>query len=960
MAGGTLLTMGSTVTARPGEAAEAGPEWLRQLATLEPEGAYAAVESEPGGLDHAEARRRLERDGLNRIEEVRGPGLARKLLAQFVNLFALLLWAGAALALIAGMSSLAVAIVGVILLNGAFGFFQEYRAERAVAALKRLLPPRATVIRAGEEWEVPAEQVVRGDLTVLREGDRIPADARLVDASDLRVDESSLTGESHPVQKVERAERRPPASVIHAHDMVFAGTTVMAGEARAVVVATGGDTEFGRIALLTQRVREQPSPLQREVARVARIVALLSVVVGAVCFAIGYLLAGLPLADGAIFAIGIVIANVPEGLLPTMTLALAMGVQRMARRNAIVKRLSSVETLGSCSVICTDKTGTLTANQMTVRELWSGHHRAGVTGTGYRPEGEFVAAGRALSRSELRPFVAMLRVGHLCNTARLVPPEDEGGAWRLVGDPTEGALLVVAAKAGLDLELDLRARPVVRRLAFDPRRKRMSTVHEALPRDQTLVAYVKGAPRELLKQCTRLLIDGRERDLDDALRAEIMAENDRMARAGLRVLGMAYRHLPAEDLAHLSALEPGAVERGLVFAGLAGMQDPPRDEVPAAVASARRAGIRVIMITGDYGLTAESIARQVGIASEGEPVRVVDAGEVEAMSDAELRSLVRAPGALLFARATPEHKLRVVAALRAQGETVAVTGDGVNDAPALKEADIGVAMGKAGTDVAREAADMVLLDDNFATIVAAVKEGRAIFDNMRKFVAYILAHLTPEIVPYILFALFRLPLPITVMQMLAIDLGTETLPALALGVERAEPDVMARPPRRRGEGLLSRGVMVRGYLVLGLTSAAAVLGTYFLFLISRGWHWGQASAPTPRDAAAATTIVFLGIVLMQVANAFACRTERVSAFRTGLFGNRFLLWGIAFELALAAAVVYLPFMQPVFGTAAIGPVWWGVLAAFLPVIFLIDEARKLLARARRPHIASNERLSEPD
>lgn len=941
----TSKARGSTATADGRVLVRGGPEWVLHVAVVETEDVYAAVRSAPGGLGRQEAGRRLEQDGPNRIEEVRGAGLARKLVAQFVNLFALLLWAGAGLALVAGLPSLAIAIVAVIVLNGAFGFFQEHRAERAVAALKRLLPPQAVVVRDGVEQQLPADQVVRGDVAVLREGDRVPADARLVDASDLRVDESSLTGESHPVQKVVRPEPQPPASVIHAHDIVFAGTTVMAGEARAVVVATGMDTEFGRIALLTQRVHEQPSPLQREVARVARIVAVLSVVMGAVFFAIGYALAGLPLADGAIFAIGIVIANVPEGLLPTMTLALAMGVQRMARRNAIVKRLSSVETLGSCSVICTDKTGTLTANQMTVRELWSGHRRAHVTGTGYRPEGEIVAGDRALRRSELRPFVAMLRIGHLCNTAHLVPPEAQDGTWGLVGDPTEGALLVVAAKAGLDRELDRRARPAVRRLAFDSRRKRMSTVHEALPRDHTLVAYVKGAPRELLQHCVRVLIDGRELELGDDLRTEIIAENDRMARAGLRVLGMAYRHLPTRDWAQLSALEPGAVERSLVFAGLAGMQDPPRDEVPEAVASACRAGIRVIMITGDYGLTAESIARQVGLVA-AEAVRVVDASELEAMSETELRSVLREPATLVFARAAPEHKLRIVAALRAEGHIVAVTGDGVNDAPALKEADIGVAMGRTGTDVAREAADMVLLDDNFATIVAAVKEGRAIFDNMRKFVAYILAHLTPEMVPYIFFALFRLPLPITVMQMLAIDLGTETLPALALGVEQAEPDVMARPPRSRGEGLLSRGVMIRGYVVLGLSSAAAVLATYFAFLLSRGWQWGQASAPTARDAAAATTVVFLGIVLMQVANAVACRTERVSAFRAGLFGNRFLLWGIAFELALAAAVIYVPFMRPVFGTAPLGPVWWGLLAAFAPLIFMIDEARKLLARRR--------------
>jgi magnesium-transporting ATPase (P-type) len=918
-------------------------ERLRRLMQLTPAAVYAAVQSAAAGLDATEAARRLAEHGPNRIEEVRGPGLARKLLAQFVHLFALLLWAGAALAFVAGMPSLGIAIVAVIVLNGAFGFFQEHRAERAVAALKRLLPPHATVLRDGTERQLPAEDVVPGDVLVLREGDRVSADARLVDASDLRVDESGLTGESHPVQKAARPDPEPPANAIHAHDLVFAGSTVIAGEGRAVVVATGMGTEFGRIASLTQAVREQPSPLQKEVARVARIVAVLSVAMGVVFFAIGYVVAGLTLTDGAVFAIGIVLGNVPEGLLPTMTLALAVGVQRMARRNAIVKRLSSVETLGSCSVICTDKTGTLTANQMTVRELWAGGRRVRITGTGYRPDGELVVEGRSLSRAELAPFVPMLRIGHLCNTARLLPPAAPGAPWGLAGDPTEGALLVAAAKAGLDHAFDARMRPVVRKLAFDPRRKRMSTVHGALPEELALVAYVKGAPRELLDHCVAALVAGDEIPLTEEMRSEIRAENDRMARAGLRVLAMAYRDLPAEDWAALAELEPGAVETELVFAGLAGMQDPPREEVPAAMESTRRAGIRVIMITGDYGLTAESIARQVGLV-DGERATVVEAAELEAMSDGALRAALR-EGASVFARATPEHKLRIVAALRALGHVVAVTGDGVNDAPALKEADIGVAMGLSGTDVAREAADMVLVDDNFATIVAAIREGRAIFDNMRKFIAYILAHLTPEVVPYVCFALFRIPLPLTVMQILAIDLGTETLPALALGVERPEPDVMSRPPRPRGEGLLGVPALLRGYVLLGMTSAVVVLGAYFAFLLSRGWRWGQQAAPTAQVGAMAATVVFLGIVLMQVGNAFACRTERASALR-GLLTNRFLLIGIVFELVVAMLVIYVPPLQPAFGTAALPPVWWAVPAAFIPVVFLVDEARKALARRR--------------
>jgi magnesium-transporting ATPase (P-type) len=939
--GGRRTTQVGISEQRP--AAEATPDeaWQR-LIGLAPEEVYAEVGTRRDGLTEAEARSRLDEHGTNRIEEVRGPSLMRRLLAQFVHLFALLLWAGSALAFVAGLPTFGIAIIGVIVLNGIFGFFQEYRAERAVAALRRLLPPQATVVRGGDETRISAEALVPGDVMVLQEGDRASADARLVEAADLRVDESNLSGEAHPVRKTAQPEREVHRNPIHAHNMVFAGSTVIAGGGSAVVIATGMRTEFGRIAALAQLVRPEPSPLQKEVGRVAQRVAFLSVAMGGTFFAIGFALAGLSFRDGAIFAIGIVLGNVPEGLLPTMTLALAMGVQRMARRNAVVKRLSSVETLGSCTVICTDKTGTLTTNQMTVRELWSSRRRAQMTGAGYQPEGELVSHGRPLSRADLVSFLPVLRIGHLCNTARLVPSNGERRSWQLIGDPTEGALLIAARKANLDQEFDLRLRPVIRRLAFDPKRKRMSTVHRALPREELLVMYVKGAPLELLDHCTRILVDGVELPLTDELRAEAVAENDRMASKALRVLGTAYRYLPADVESRLAELRPAEAERDLVFAGLVGMQDPPREEVPTAIESARLAGIRVMMITGDYGLTAESIARQVGLLRE-QPVHIVDGAELDVMSEEALRHVVSGRE-VIFARTTPEHKLRIVSALRSLGEIVAVTGDGVNDAPALKHADIGVAMGIAGTDVAREAADMILVDDNFATIVAAVEDGRAIFDNMRKFIVYIFAHLSPEAIPFIFFALFHIPLPLTVMQILAIDLGTETLPALALGVERPELDVMRRPPRPRTERLLDVRSLLRGYVFLGFMTTAVVLGAFLLFLISRGWHWGEAQAPTVREGAEATTILFLGIVLMQVANAFACRTERVTAFMGGLFTNRFLLWGIAFELAFTAILIYVPLFQPIFGTAQVGPQWWGLLAAFAPLVFLAEEGRKATAR----------------
>ena len=918
-----------------------GDSPLRNLLDLGTERVYAAMASEPGGLDDREVGIRLARTGPNRIEDLPGPGLAQRLLGQFIHLLALLLWIAAGLAFAAGMPELGVAIVVVIVLNGIFGLLQEYRAERAVAALRRLLPSASTVLRGGVERQVSAEDLVPGDLLVLNEGDRVSADARVVDAAHLRVDESSLTGESHPVRKTAHPESGVVRTIIHAHNVVFAGSLVMSGSGRAVVAATGMATEFGRIARLTQAVEPEPSPLQIEVARVARRVAILSAVMGIGFFALGSLVGDLSPQAGAIFAIGIVIGNVPEGLLPTMTLSLALGVQRMARRNAIVKRLSSVETLGSCTVICTDKTGTVTKNEITVRELWAAGERAAVTGVGYTPEGEFVSDGHTV-RHDLALFLPILRIGQMCSSAHLVDAGPEGGGWRVLGDPTEGALLVVAAKAGLDRDIELGDRPLVRTLAFEPGRKRMSTIHRVPASEGELVAYVKGAPRELIALAEKAFVGGEEVPLTPDLRAAALAENDRMASAGLRVLACAYRYLPTEIEARVGSLPPGEVEDRLVLAGLVGMEDPPREEVGPAVADCRAAGVRIVMITGDYGLTAECIARETGILPEG-PAMVLEGADTETLSDDALRRILSS-GEVLFARATPEHKLRIVSVLQSMGEVVAVTGDGVNDAPALRQADIGVAMGLAGTDVAREAADMVLVDDNLATIVGAIEEGRAIFDNMRKFIVYIFAHLSPEAIPFILFALFHTPLPLTVMQILAIDLGTETLPALALGTERPEPDVMARPPRRRTESLLGLGSLLRGYAFLGGMTTVIVLTAFFAYLISMGWAWGDTGAPSSAVGQGATTIVFGGIVIMQVANAFACRTERASSFSVGLLSNRPLLWGIAFELALAGAIVYLQPLQAIFGTAWVDPRWWLLPAILAPFVFLAEEARKLLVR----------------
>jgi potassium/sodium efflux P-type ATPase len=668
-------------------------------------------------------------------------------------------------------------------------------------------------------------------------------------------------------------------------------------------------------------------------------------------------LTGVTLTESFIFALGMIIAFVPEGMLPTVTLALAMGTQRMARRHALIKRLSAVETLGCTTVICTDKTGTLTQNEMTVRELWAGGRRLTVTGSGYAPEGEIYDGGRPLANPVDGDLHRFLVAGGLCTDARVLAPNSDSPQWRILGDPTEAALRVVAGKGGVDLDAEIQRRPRVRELPFDSRRKRMSTVHvregqspkskvqslEHTALGTEYVIYVKGAPKEVLALCTRIQCNGQEAALTDAQRAQIMLANDDYARGGLRILAVAQRVLPEG----IAAYTPEAVECDLTFLGLMAMLDPPRPEVAEAVNKCHRAGIRTIMITGDYGLTAESIARRIGIIRGAQP-RLLTGADLNVMDAETLKQALQ--DEVIFARVAPKHKLRVVTALRELGHVVAVTGDGVNDAPALKQADIGVAMGLTGTDVAKEAADIILTDDNFASIVDAVEEGRTVYANIKKFITYIFTSNTPEAVPFILFALSRgrIPLALNVMQILSVDLGTDILPALALGAEPPEPGIMDLPPRSLREHVITRSLLLRAYPWLGtLQSIAAMAAFYFLYWTNG--YWGQwldlpANGSLYREA---TAMTLAAVVTTQIGNLFAQRTEQTSLFRRGFFLSNRLVWiGIASELTLLASIVYVPFLQRVFGTAAF-PAWnWLFLFALAPTLFLADEGRKALKRRK--------------
>ncbi|HXG76739.1 MAG TPA: cation-transporting P-type ATPase [Gaiellaceae bacterium] len=859
------------------------------------------------GLSSEEARARLATFGPNVLAEPPRPSHLRRFAANLVHLFALLLWAGAALALLGGLPELAVAIVAVILVNAVFAFVQEYRAERANEALRRVLPQTARVRRDGQERVLPAEELVPGDLIVLEPGDRVSADAEVVARHDLRVDNSTLTGESRPVE---------PGR------LVYAGTHVVRGTAEAVVVATGMATEFGRIAELTQTATEEPSPLERELHRVTRVVALISIGLGSLFFVVAGFL-GMGLEERFVFAVGVTVANVPEGLLPTVTLALALGTQRMARRNALVRRLSAVETLGETTVICTDKTGTLTKNQMTVERVWTpGEGWFEVEGAGYEPFGRFLQDGRV---ADPRPLRRLLRCALLCNDARLA----SGPAGvEIVGDPTEAALVVLAEKGGLRHEQEAARRPRVAEIPFDATRKRMSTIHLSRGRR---VAYVKGAPEVVVPRTTASASE----------QAQALAAAEAMERGALRVLAFACRLLPE------GAESPDEVERDLELLGVVGMLDPPRPEVPGAVAACRAAGIRVLMVTGDSGYTAEAVARRIGLVGDG--AHVIGPADLDALDDEALRRRL-AERDVIFARISPEQKLRLARVLRASGEIVAMTGDGVNDAPALKEADIGVAMGQSGTDVAREAADMVLLDDNFASIVAAVEEGRAVYDNIRRFAGYHFCSNVGELVPFLAWGLAggAIPLPLTVMQVLAIDLGTDMLPAIALGTERAEPGTMTRPPRPRNERLLSRSVLARVYGFVGLIEGVGAMASFFLGFLLGGWRPPAALPDAGTAYLQATTMTQTAIVMGQVGAGQAMRTEHRSVFSIGLASNRFLLVGIAFELALAVSLVYVPGLNTLFHQAPIPAWWWLVLVVWAPVVLFAEEARKAVARRRLP------------
>ena len=852
------------------------------------------------GLTQIDAQHRRETHGPNELPSAPPPSLLTLFLSQFSSL---IVWVLIGAALISGLLEDwldAAAILAIVFLNGLLGFFQEYRAERSLAALKRMSVATARVIRDGTVRAIPARDLVPGDLVLLEAGDRVPADARLAYTTSFQTQEASLTGESTPVQKAAEPTLGREVPLADRVNMVFMGTVAVTGKARALVVATGLQTELGRIAAMIQKAEEAEraeTPLQRRLERFGYTLLWLAIGVVAVVFSLGYL-RGEPLVAMFLTSVSLAVAAVPEGLPAVVTITLALGVTRMVKRHALIRKLPAVETLGSATVICTDKTGTLTKNEMTVTRLYMDGRRFEVTGEGYAPTGdirEALGVRSEVTRHEVRvadtlePRAShldpglhdLLSAAVLCNGATL---QQEDGSWRVVGDPTEGALLVVAAKGGLCKEQLETAFPFLGEVPFDPERKMMTVVRRA-PDGPT--AYVKGAPDLLLERCTHILaLDGKTEPLTDVARQAILEANAAFAHEALRVLAVAHRRLRTEPAAFVA----GALEQDLVFLGLAAMKDPLRPEAKVAVQACRAAGIRTVMITGDHKETALAIGRELGLVDGA--TSALTGIEVQNVTDQQLAQFVEAVG--VYARVSAEHKLRIVKAWKARGAVVAMTGDGVNDAPAVKEADIGVAMGITGTDVTKEASDMVVTDDNFASIAAAVEEGRGVFDNIRKTVHFLLSCNVSEVLVMLFAAVSGLPLPLLPIQILWMNLVTDGFPALALAVDPKAPDLMRRPPHRPEAGLLDGGRLL-AIAAEGLMMAVIALGAFAYALYGLKQNLDQAR-----------TVAFTVMVVVQLVHAFNCRSDRYSLFSLGVGSNPALMWAFLASLAIQVAVLTLP------------------------------------------------------
>ncbi|MCO6531328.1 MAG: cation-translocating P-type ATPase [Lactobacillus panisapium] len=892
---------------------------------------FTNLQSSSDGLSSEEAARRLQKYGSNEIKKSQEESEWKAFFKNFISMMAILLWISGAIAMLSGTVELGIAIWLVNIINGLFSFWQERAAKRATDALNNMLPTYVQVIRDGKKVQIDSKTLVPGDVFILQAGNSIPADARLISASSMQVDQSALNGESVPESKT--TEYAPGEGSYAETNLVYSGTTVGAGTARAVAFATGMNTEFGKIAQLTQKQNKVDSPLTQELNRLTKQLSIIAVSIGIVFLLAAIFFVKYPFAKAFIFALGMIVAFIPEGLLPTVTLSLAQGVKRMAKKHALVKELNSVETLGETTVICSDKTGTLTQNQMTIHYIWTPKNEYEVTGNGYENNGQIELNKKQLWYEENPDLHKLVQIASLDNDTAVQPSKTKGGKPKILGTPTEASLIIMAEKAGFDRQKVLVKYPRLRELPFDSDRKRMSTIHRW--NDTQNIIFTKGSFSDVIKQCDQIQVDGQVRAMTKEDQDLAKKRNAGYAAKGLRSMAMAYRII--DQTTDVNKLTIETAENHLVFVGLTTMSDPPRPEIYNAVKRCHEAGIKIIMVTGDSKLTAKTVAVQIGLTSDA--ARVISGDELNTMSEDELREALK--GEVIFARVAPEQKYKVVKTLQENGEIVASTGDGVNDAPALKQADIGIAMGMTGTDVAKDAANIILTDDNFASIVAAIEEGRAVYSNIRKFLTYILTSNVPEAFPSILFLLSGglIPLPMTVMQILTVDLGTDMLPALGLGGEPVDPDVMKQPPRKRNEHLLNRSVIVKAFLWYGLISSIISVSAYFFVNMQNGWP----QVPLAGSGSVymrATTMVLGAIIFSQIANVLNCRTNKVSIFKKGLFTNRSIWYGIIFEILLFLVLTVTPGLQQLFNTTRLLPVDWLFLFCLPIPLVLIDEIKK--------------------
>ncbi|MBU1976245.1 MAG: calcium-translocating P-type ATPase, SERCA-type [Nanoarchaeota archaeon] len=881
---------------------------------------FEELHSSKLGLSDNQAQQRLKDYGPNELITKRKYSLWGIFFSGFKDIMVLILIGAAIVSFALGIIEHSrdelvdgVVIVLIVVLNAVIGFIQEFKAEKSLEALKKMTTPTTKVIRQGHIREIDARDLVPGDIVVLEEGDKIPADLRLIEEIELEVDAAALTGESTPEAKDVEVINKDNISVADMENMVFMGTIVVKGRGRGIVVSTGMQTEFGKIVNLTTEVDKSLSPLQKELIHVGKFIAKNVFVICAIVFVGGILMKNNAI-DMFLLAVSLAVAAVPEGLPATVTIALALGVQRMAKKNAVIRKLNSVETLGSTTVICSDKTGTLTKNEMTVKKIFTGNKIIDVEGTGYKPDGKFIVAKKAFKGKDLE---FLLRIGVLCNNAELTPE------FKIIGDPTEGALVVSGEKYGFKHEQLSKEHLRLREIPFDSKRKMMSTVNK-FGNDNYLL--VKGAPDQVIEKCTHITINGKTQKLTPKLRKGLHKANDNMASDALRVLAFAYKKVGS-----FKGQKAKGLEAGLTFVGMQGMIDPPREEVHDAVATCKEAGIRIFVISGDFGVTTKAIAEQLGIADKD--TKVITGIDLNNMKDPELRKVLQ--GKAIFARVDPEHKMRIVALLKDMGEIVSVTGDGVNDAPAIKKADIGVAMGITGTDVSKEASDMVLMDDSFATIVLAVKEGRGIYADIKKFLKYIFTSNLGEIMTVFfgMFLVLLLDLPkgtilLTATQILWINLGTDILPAIALGVDTPAPDIMRKPPRDPKKRIITKRTFMNWFWS-GLIIAVGTLAVY-AFYSANPMH--------------ARTMAFTTLVIFQMMNVFNCRSPTLSLFQIGFFTNKLLLAAVAFSVFLQAIVVHVPFLQDLFKTVGLSWMDWLVVVLVSSSVVIFEEIRKALLR----------------